>query len=114
MKKITSKQCPPKDTHVVLTMQRRGGERFEYHTGAYGKESEMKRECGGCAFCISIVGVQVNGEHRMSSSHPSFYRFIDYECKDCKPVLKRLQKIDSEIIRLNYEKEELLRYYPSK
>jgi hypothetical protein len=110
MKKITSKQCPPGDMHIVLTMQRRNGEVLEYHTGSYRKESEMKRELKGCEFCVSIVGVNVNGQHRMSCSHPRFHRYSDYHCGKCKPKVARLSEIESEMAKLANEVQEILEY----
>lgn len=114
MKKVTSKQCPPGKTHIILTMQRRNGERIEYHTGEYRKESEMKRELGGCAFCLSMTWCTVNGVTRMGASHPHFHRFTDYHCPKCKPAIDRLSEIEGEMIRLAYEKEELMAYKKAK
>jgi hypothetical protein len=111
MKTIISPSLPPRDGALVeLGMQRRNGERFVYQSSEYGIEHDMKRECGGCSFCIGIVSFSFNGALRMASSHPKFYRWPCEPCEVCAPILARLDEIDAEIARIESEKRTHLNY----
>lgn len=111
MKTIVSNTCPPSDGKMVeLTMQRRDGSVFVFQTGEYASEHEMKRECGGCSFCIGILSFSFNGVHRMSSSHPTFRRWPCEPCESCAPKLERLCDIDRESQKLKDEARKILEY----